>query len=157
MMSIRNILILLSALFVSACAGTGGNKQEAEYHAVPGRTQLPFSEAVRVGNMLYLAGQIGTRSMEGDVPKIELVPGGIKAETGQTMENIKTVLERHGSSINRVVKCLVMLADMSEWGKMNSVYVTYFDENLPARSALGANGLAMGARVEIECMATVRP
>lgn len=156
-MRIQNISILLLVLFVSACAGNSGHNQEAEYHPVPGRSQLPFSEAVRVGSMLYLAGQIGTRSMEGDVSKIELVPGGIKAETRQTLENIRAVLERHGSSMDRVVKCLVMLADMKEWGEMNSVYVTYFDENLPARSALGANGLAMEARVEIECMATVQP
>ncbi|MFH7024161.1 MAG: RidA family protein [Heteroscytonema crispum UTEX LB 1556] len=112
---------------------------------------LPFSEAVRVDNMLYLSGVIG------NIPgNKQLVSGGIKAETKQTMENIKRILERHGSSIDRVIKCKVMLADMNEWNLMNEVYLTYFSPSrLPARSALGASGLALNARVEIECMATV--
>jgi 2-iminobutanoate/2-iminopropanoate deaminase len=67
------------------------------------------------------------------------------------------VLEANGSSMDRVVKCLVMLADMAEWGAMNRVYVTFFPNHLPARSAMGASGLALGARVEIECMAVVGP
>jgi 2-iminobutanoate/2-iminopropanoate deaminase len=111
---------------------------------------LPFSDAVRVGHMLYLSGQIGTDAT------FALVPGGIRAESRQTMENVRAVLERHGSSLDRVVKCTVMLADMSEWGAFNEVYVGYFRrDRLPARSALGANGLALGARVEVECWATV--
>ena len=112
---------------------------------------LPFSEAVRVGNMLYLSGVLG------NIPgKKELVSGGIKAETKQTMENIKRILSRHGSSLSQVVKCKVMLADMKEWGTMNEVYITYFSKDrLPARSALGANSLALNARVEIECLAIV--
>ncbi len=80
--------------------------------------------------------------------------GGIVPETRQTMENIRAELERNGSSMSRVVKCLVMLADISEWGAMNQVYVTFFPSRLPARSAIGASGLALGARVEIECLAT---
>lgn len=112
---------------------------------------VPFSDAVRVNHMLYLSGQLGTDGSFG------LVSGGIKAETKQTMENIRRVLERNGSSLDQVVKCTVMLADMSEWGAMNEVYVTYFaKDRLPARSALGVNGLALGARVEIECWATLR-
>lgn len=112
---------------------------------------LPFSEAVRVGNMLYLSGVIG------NVPgKKELVSGGIKAETKQTMENIKRIIERHGSSMNQIIRCKIMLADMKEWGAMNEVYLSYFSSSrLPARSALGASGLALNARVEIECMATI--
>jgi reactive intermediate/imine deaminase len=111
---------------------------------------FPFSDAVRVGNMLYLSGQIGNRPGE-----MELVPGGIQAETRQTMENIKTVLEANGSSMDRVVKCLVMMADIGEWPAMNEVYVTYFRDRYPARSAFAGTGLALGARVEIECWATV--
>ena len=84
-----------------------------------------------------------------------VVPGGIAAETRQAMENIRATLERYGSSLDRVVKATVMLADMAEWGEMNQVYVTYFDEHLPARSAFGAAGLALGARVEIECIAVL--
>ncbi|HVF09440.1 MAG TPA: RidA family protein, partial [Abditibacteriaceae bacterium] len=71
------------------------------------------------------------------------------------LENIKQVLEANGSSMDRVVKCTVMLADIGEWEKMNGVYRTYFPKNRPARSALGVNGLVLGARVEIECIATV--
>ena len=109
---------------------------------------LPFSEAVRVGNMLYLSGQIGV------VPgSLKLIPGGIKEEARQAMENIKATLEAHGYAMRDVVKCTVMLADISEWGTFNEVYKTFFSGRYPARSALGANGLALGARVEVECMA----
>src|SRR5688500_5569402 len=111
----------------------------------------PFSDAVRGGHMLYLTGQLGTDGASG------LVPGGIKAETKQTMENIRRVLERNGSSLDQVVKCTVMLTDISERAAMSEVYVTYFaSDRLPARSAFGVNGLALGARVEIECLATVK-
>lgn len=109
---------------------------------------LPFSEAVRVGSTLYLSGQIGV------VPgTLELVPGGIKEESRQTMENISTSLQAHGYSMRDVVKCTVMLADISEWAAFNEVYRGFFSGRYPARSALGANGLALGARVEVECIA----
>lgn len=111
---------------------------------------LPFSEAVRVGNMLYLSGQIGV--LPGT---LNLVPGGIVAETKQALENIKETLEANGSSLEKVVKCTVMLADISEWQAMNEVYVTFFPDHKPARSAFGTKGLALGARVEIECLATL--
>jgi reactive intermediate/imine deaminase len=114
-----------------------------------GRPQYPFSPAVRVGNMLYLSGQIGTDSTG------RLVPGGIEAEARQTMENIRDVLARVGSSMDRVVKCTAMMADMAEWPAMNAVYATYFPRNYPARSAFGATALALGARVEVECIAVV--
>jgi reactive intermediate/imine deaminase len=109
---------------------------------------LPFSEAVRFGGMLYLSGQIGT--MPGT---LELVPGGIREETRQTLENIRVILERHGSSLGRVVKCTAFLADIGEWAEMNEVYTSFFTGELPARSALAASGLALGARIEMECMA----
>lgn len=111
-----------------------------------GNQTLPFSPAVIVGNIIYLSGQIG--SADG-----ALVPGGIIPETKQVMENIKKVLEQNGSSMDKIVKCTCMLADIAEWDKMNSEYVKYFPTHKPARSALGANGLAKGARVEIECIA----
>jgi 2-iminobutanoate/2-iminopropanoate deaminase len=111
--------------------------------------KLPFSEAVRVGPMLYLSGAIGIDASGA------LVPGGIEAETRQALANIRAVLERHGSSMDRVVKCIAMLADMQEWAAMNRVYVEHFPTNLPARSAFGASGLALGGRVEIECLATI--
>lgn len=124
---------------------------EVEYIAGPGmeNLDLPFSAAVRVGNTLYLSGMIG--NLPGT---LELAPGGIQGQTRQALENIRATLEHAGSSMDRVVKCTVFLADMGEWQAMNEVYVTFF-ENMPARSALGANGLAMDGRLEIECIATV--
>jgi len=111
---------------------------------------LPFSEEVRIGNMLYVSGQLG------NIPgTMQLAPGGIRGETKQSIENIRRILERHGSSLEKVVKCTVMLADVKEWVEMNAVYVTFFSKHLPARSAFGASGLALGGRVEIECWATV--
>ena len=112
--------------------------------AIPG---LPFSEAVEAGNWLLLSGQIGS---DGDG---RLVAGGIGAETRQTLQNIRAVLERRGLSLDHIVKVTVMLADMSEWALMNAEYVKFFERHLPARSAFGCNGLAMGARLEIECIA----
>ena len=130
---------------------TLAGKLEVEHYAVSADMQLPFSEAVRVGHMLYLSGQLGF-----DPATSKLVEGGIVAETRKTLENIKAVLEKHGSSMTEVVKCTVFLADIKEWAAMNEVYVTYFPTNPPARSALGSSGLALGARTEIECMATVQ-
>ncbi|MDZ7667903.1 MAG: Rid family detoxifying hydrolase [Gammaproteobacteria bacterium] len=109
---------------------------------------LPFSEAVRLGDTLYLSGQIGVKP-----GTLELVQGGMAAEARQTMENIQATLEANGRSMNDVVKCTVMLADMSEWAAFNEIYQDYFEPPYPARSAFGANGLALGARLEVECIA----
>lgn len=97
--------------------------------------------------MDFSSGALGT------VPGKGLVEGGIEAETRQTMENIKATLAGQGVGMDRVVKCTVMLADMAEWPAFNGVYKEFFEENYPARSAFGANGLAVGARVEVECIA----
>lgn len=112
---------------------------------------LPFSELVRHGNTLYLSGQIGI-----EPGTMKIVPGGMPQEAKQTMENIKTSLEAHGYSLANLVKCTVMLADMADWPAFNEVYKTFFSPPYPARSALGANGLAMKARVEVECIAVRR-
>jgi reactive intermediate/imine deaminase len=110
---------------------------------------LPFSEAVRHGDTLYLSGQIGT--LPGTV---KLAPGGIGSQARQAMENVKAILEAHGRTMADVVRCTVMLADMADWSAFNEVYVSYFDpQRLPARSAFAAQGLALGALVEIECVA----
>ncbi|MGB6067484.1 MAG: RidA family protein [Desulfomonilaceae bacterium] len=126
------------------------NRPEVEYLTSESMKGFPFSEAVRVGNVLYLSGQLG-RDASG-----KMVPGGIAAETRQTMENIKATLGQYGSSLDHVVKVTVMLADIGEWPAMNEVYATYFPKHFPARSALGANGLALGARVEIEVIAVLK-
>ena len=134
-------------VWLSACAST--RPPEIAFLTPYGKPVNPFSPAVRVGSTLYLAGQIGTDSTG------QVVKGGIEAETRQTMRNIADVLAKTGSSMDRVVKCTAMLADMKEWPAMNAIYATFFPVNKPARSALGANGLALGARVEIECIAVV--
>jgi 2-iminobutanoate/2-iminopropanoate deaminase len=108
---------------------------------------LPFSEAARVGDLIFVSGQIG--NLPGT---LELAPGGIQAEAKQALANIAAILERNGSSLERVAKCTVFLLDMAEWPALNEVWVAAFP-NKPARSALGASGLAKGARVEIECVA----
>ncbi|MEP6999490.1 MAG: RidA family protein [bacterium] len=128
---------------------SSNSSADVEYYPFPTKTSLPFSAAVRVGDMLYLSGQMGTDE------NTRLVPGGIAAETRQTLANMKAILERHGSSLDCVVKCTVMMADMSEWPAMNAVYVEHFPIHLPARSAFGASALALGGRVEIECIATL--
>ena len=108
---------------------------------------LPFSEAVRVGNVLYLSGQMGI------VPgSTRLVPGGIREEAKQALMNIRTTLEAHGLTMRDVVKCTIMLADIGEWQVFNEVYKEFFEAPYPVRSAFGANGLALGGRVEVECL-----
>lgn len=112
---------------------------------------VPLSEAVRVGDTLYLSGQIGIQP-----GTLKLAPGGIREEARQTMNNIKTTLEAHGLSMSHVVKCTVMLADISRWGEFNEVYKTFFTGHFPARSAMGVNGLAIGAQVEVDCIAVAQ-
>ena len=139
---------VLIAIALAVGAGRAA-AQERQVIRMPGSLEgLPFSSAVRVNDLLFLSGQIGARP-----GTRELVPGGIAAETRQTLENIKAVLEYAGSSLDRVVKCTVFLADFGDYAAMNAVYATYFPKDPPARSALGSNGLALGAAVEIECIA----
>ncbi len=119
---------------------------------VPGMSLpgLPFSQAVRVGNVLYLSGQLG------NVPGTrQLADTGIAGQTRQALENVKAVLAVAGSALERVVKCTVFLADIRDYAAMNAVYATYFPKDPPARSTVAGSGLALGARVEIECIAVV--
>jgi 2-iminobutanoate/2-iminopropanoate deaminase len=141
----RTIAFLVACLCTGACAGRRGLEFMPDSSPPAG----PFSRAVRAGDLLFLAGQIGTDSTG------RLVSGGIEAETRQTMENIRAELARHRLGMDRVAKCTAMLADMAEWPRMNQIYATFFPGPKPARSALGANGLALGARVEIECIAVM--
>ena len=145
----RITALLVAASIACGCEVHVHDDTEVEYLQAPGTEDLnlPFSSAVRVGDTLYLSGSIGI------IPgTMDLAEGGIQGETRQTLDNISRTLESFGSSMDKVVKCTVFLADMGEWGAMNEVYRTYF-ENPPARSALGASGLALDARVEIECIA----
>jgi 2-iminobutanoate/2-iminopropanoate deaminase len=136
-------LVLLLALLTSGCLP----RRTLEFMPDPTPPVGPFTRAVRVGTLLFLSGQIGTDGSG------RLVPGGIQPETRQTLENIRAELRRNGLGMDRVAKCTVFLADMAEWGRMNEVYATFFPGPKPARSAAGASGLALGARVEIECIA----
>ncbi|MDH5234196.1 MAG: RidA family protein [Gemmatimonadota bacterium] len=149
------------AVLVLGCRESG-EAEEGEEHAAAeadtaqyltpyGPPTRPFSPAVRVGDLIFLSGQVGADAAASG----GLVAGGIEAETRQALDNIKQVLTDIGSSMDHVVKCTVMMADMKEWDRMNAIYTTYFAPGrLPARSAFGANGLALGARVEIECVAS---
>jgi len=122
----------------------------AYLNADPGTT-APYSDAVRVGSMLYLAGNLGL-DRDG-----KLVAGGITAETDRLLQNLKSALERNGSSMDRVVSCLVMLADIRDRDAFNDVYKKYWAQgHFPARSAFGTTGLYLGARVEMSCSALVR-
>ncbi len=124
---------------------------DVEYLTPFGKPTRPFSPAVRVGDVIFLSGQIGTDAAANGA----VIAGGIEAETRQTLENIKRTVEAVGSSMDKIVKCTVMMADMKEWDRMNVVYREFFPEGrLPARSAFGTSGLALNARVEIECIAT---
>ena len=158
---VRAAIALLLAPVVFSLAGMGCTEtaqdasspsNEAVYltSETTASMNLPFSDAVRVGHLLFLSGQIG------NIPgTTDLAPGGIQGEARQTMENIRTVLEANGSSMDRVIKATVMLADIAEWPAFNEVYVTYFTGDKPARSAFAGSGLAFGARCEVEVIATV--
>lgn len=110
----------------------------------------PYSQAVRTDSMIYTAGQIGF-----DPVTMEIVSGGIEAETRQALTNLKNVLEAAGSSLEHVVKTLVFLQDMADFPKMNAIYAEYFPENPPARSTVQVAALPKGALVEIEAIALI--
>ncbi len=149
----RLLVIALGAVLLAGCATQHAGRAHVEHHPNPGdpERKQPFADAVRVGDLLFQSGKLGF-----DPATRKLVEGGIQPETRQTMELIKEGFARYGVGMDRVAKCTVFLADMKEWAAMNEVYVTYFPPGkMPARSALGASGLALGARVEIECIAAL--
>lgn len=127
---------------------TGATRAPVEFTDSGRFGDLPFSDAVRVGNVVYLSGEIGYDASTGT-----LVPGGIRAETWQLMNNIKASVEAQGYRMQDVVKCTAMLADMADWPAFNEIYRSFFSKPYPTRSAFGANGLALGARAEVECIA----
>lgn len=116
-----------------------------------GVARLPvFSSAVRSGDFIFLSGALG--ALPGVAPP-QLVEGGIEAETHQTMANIVAVLDEAGATLDDLIKCTVYLADIADYAAMNSVYVEYMPAQPPARAALAGSGLALGALVEIDCIA----
>lgn len=138
----------LLPLVMFVVAGCATSQNDVEFRPRP-NSPGPFSEAVRVDDLLFLSGTLGTDSTG------RIVPGGIGPETRQTLENIKAALARNGLGMDRLVKCTVFLADISEWPAMNQVYAPYFPANKPARSAIGGAVLLFNARVEIECVAAL--
>jgi 2-iminobutanoate/2-iminopropanoate deaminase len=119
---------------------------------LPSSLGLPFSTAVRVGDVWELSGQIGL--LPGSTT---LVAGGVGPETAQTLDNIKAVVEQIGATMDDVIKVGVFLTDIADFAEMNKVYATYFAAgSYPARSAVAVNALALGAHVEIECSVLAR-
>ena len=133
--------------------GDGTESTRRQIIQPEGVARLPvFSSAVRSGDFIFLSGALG--ALPGVSPP-RLVEGGIGAETRQTMDNIIAVLDAAGATLEDLVKCTVFLADIDDYAAMNAVYVEYFPSDPPARSAVAGSGLALGALVEIECIAAV--
>lgn len=141
---------LIALLAVLAVPGALVAQERQVIHTPDEVAGLPFSTAVRVGNLLYLSGMIGNKP-----GTRELADTGVTGQTRAALENIKHVLVGAGSSLERAVKCTVFLTDIRDYQAMNAVYATYFPKDPPARSTIAGSGLALGARVEIECLATV--
>jgi len=144
-----SIAIALAVSLTLSLPAMAQDRPQVEHIGKPmlGEQRLPFSDAVRVGDMLYMSGAIGI----GPDGKL---PAGIDAQAKQAMDNIGAVLKRSNLGWGDVVKCTVMLDNMADWPAFNKVYVTYFpDQKFPARSAFGADGLALGALLEVECLA----
>jgi 2-iminobutanoate/2-iminopropanoate deaminase len=147
-MSCKLLLLTFAVVALSSHAADDGRP---EIYPSSKHPDFPFSEAVAYRGVLYLSGDIGT-GLDG-----KLVDGGIGPESRQTMENIKATLGRHGLGMEDIIKCTVFLADISEWPTFNEIYAEYFEKGqYPARSALAASGLALGARVELECIAALQ-
>ncbi len=140
-------LICILSLLISC--KTENTNPTAIFHKThePKKVNAPFSDAVQVGNLFFLSGQVGM-----DHTTRKLVPGGIKAETKKVLENIKEVLAQHQMTMDNVVKCTVILSDIDDFSAFNQVYTTYFPQK-PARTTFAASGLAVGAKIEIECIA----
>lgn len=142
----------LTLLLAAATAVQAQSRPPVEYIGEPSLNgqRLPFADAVRVGDVLYLSGAIGLDAKG-------KLPAGIEAQSRQTMENIGVVLASQGLGFSDLVKCTVMLDEIADWPAFNRVYVTYFPGGkFPARSAFGADGLALGALVEVECWAHMK-
>jgi reactive intermediate/imine deaminase len=143
------VMIATGVLMMTSAADAAPSRPAVEHYGKPtlNGQDLPFSDAVRVGDTLYLSGQLGIGA-DGKLPD------GIEAQTKQALDNVGAILKRAGLGYGDVFHCTAMLSDMKNWPAMNKVYVTYFPEGKrPARSAFGTNGLALGALIELECQA----
>ncbi|WP_394223302.1 RidA family protein [Alteromonas gracilis] len=154
-----NVIFALLSLGVICVASAGAAEQGANadkedaanksfLNSKPANPALPFSDIVRAGNTLFMSGQIGFDSSTG-----ALAVGGFEAEAHQTMKNIKATLERYGYDMSQVVKCTVMLTDISDFAQFNTIYTQYFKPPYPARSAFAVKALALNSLLEVECIA----
>ena len=142
-------LLVVLLIFTTQCFA---QSSIVEHRQNPGfeSMNLPFTEAVRVDNLLFLSGQLGN-----ETGSFELVPGGVVPETRQILENIKAALARNDATLSQVVKCTLFLRNIDDWPAVNEVYIEYFKPPYPARSALAAGGLALGGSIEMECIAAL--
>ena len=138
--------VTVTALLAAACSAPETPRTHDRDPSLP--ADLPFSSAVVVGDTIYLSGEIGRAP-----GSVTLVEGGVGAETRQIFENYKRTLARLNADLSDIVKCTVFLDDMSKFAEMNAAYAEFFPGDKPARSTLGADGLAVGASLEIECLA----
>ena len=151
MTHILKIKVLSILILFSGCSTQTNN--DAEYFVSDKSKELnfPFSDASIVGNIIYVSGQVGS-----EPGTREIVEGGIAAETLQTLNNINMILNDLGSNSDKIFKCLCMLEDINDYTEMNKAYTMFFNnrDSLPSRSTFAGSGLALGAKIEIECWAT---
>lgn len=146
----KNIVLSAILIFLFGMTSCQQNNSDVVFHKShePKKAESPYSDVVEANGFLFLSGQIG---MNHSIRV--LVEGGIEAETKQCIENIKAVLAQHNSSLDKVVKCTVILKDINDFAKFNAIYKTYFI-NKPARTTFAASGLAAGAQIEIDVIAS---
>ena len=142
----KKIILISFGLFISA--SSLGDEVSYFVSESTKENNYPFSDAVTVGDIVYLSGVVG----EGE---FGLVVGGIVPEAHQALKNMQETLSNLGLSLDNVFKCLVMIDDIEKWSQFNSVYIQYFNKPYPARSAFGADGLALNASFEMECIAKI--
>ena len=154
--------LLLTTLLVACLGSSLAEAQDAATDMVKTETPVgqfysaqlsleqgfPFSDIVETtSGLIFISGLVGTDETG------ELVAGGLEAETHAIFRQMSTYLEHLGLGFGDVVKCLVMIDDIAQWGAFNGIYTQYFSPPYPARSAMGADGLALGASLELECIA----
>ena len=151
MIHILRIPVLSIFILFISCSNHNINDTEYFVSEISKKLNFPFSDAAIVGNIIYVSGQIGSKP-----GTREVVKGGIGAETMQTLNNIKMILNDLGSNPNKIFKCLCMLENIDDYADMNNAYTTFFNsrDKLPSRSTFAGSGLALGAKIEIECWAT---
>jgi 2-iminobutanoate/2-iminopropanoate deaminase len=143
-------LICLAAVFVflgAAAPNADVTKKEIRTDKAP-KASGPLSQGIAAGGFVFCSGQLPVDPATG-----KIVPGGIEDQTRQVLKNLSAVLEAAGSSLDQVVKCTVLMTDLTEFAAMNKVYAEFFKAPCPARATFQIGGLALGAKIEIECIA----